>query len=495
MYGSTELLKVGKRGELNDATPLRYIRDPPKTLEGDMREIGRSEDGTRIVLHRSALEKRRKLKIPERAAELLENMKNDKVGGKIEDDAIRNRREQDQEWLQKACGPQLATLRPSDVQVDHTPTLNVKAELICSYNCNNEEKTLYVPGAPARWSAPKMPLTLPPRIINFEPSYTKDTISTHIWRAFEALQITQPSYDFANVDVVCEYTSLVKLLELVGERRDSAAWGAMRLDTRVVNKTLFLHVREPGNSTRLQRHDCENLKKAGSKIDYPQLEGTEHYRWHQYNIGPTRFAVLVEVPASKATAWKGRSSGVSARPGTFDPELNVIEIGQPKPFDELLLMQIVTKSLGPSARLPSFFFSRVRHQVDGFFTRKDGPCQIRRVSEQAMRNLHTWNVRQNLPILTGLLGQLQQVTLASESKACITIAYREHSNGPSRFDVYEPEFDQRTLSVRRVPDYYRLNPDFLPDDVVDRFWRSNKSRTSRRKEPTSSTGRKSNEAV
>ncbi|KAL1626659.1 hypothetical protein SLS54_002822 [Diplodia seriata] len=206
-------------------------------------------------------------------------------------------------WLKRGLGKQIATfdagtLTPGSVQVSSDSAF----EDVCSYSwAQRKNPSIYVPGAPPRWTSPTLPVTIP-----------QDTgahpIDHNAWKMpscpftplFSSLRTTNPSFSFTDVDVLANRNSLRKLLDLV----DNRVGQTFRIDATLVRNTLVLLRRErsvcaflpPTNGA--QHVSFGHGFEAAMTTPAPGLEGsTSHHRSIAYNLGDLKCVVQFEVDA------------------------------------------------------------------------------------------------------------------------------------------------------------------------------------------------------
>ncbi|KKY27167.1 putative geranylgeranyl pyrophosphate synthetase [Diplodia seriata] len=206
-------------------------------------------------------------------------------------------------WLKRGLGKQIATfdadtLTPVSVQVSSDSAF----EDVCSYSwAKRANPSIYVPGAPPRWTSPTLPVTVP-----------QDTgahpIDHNAWKMpscpftplFSSLRTTNPSFSFSDVDLLANRNSLRKLLDFV----DGRVGQTFRIDATLVRNTLVLQRRErsvcaflpPTNGA--QHVSFGHGFEAAMTTPSPGLEeSTSHHRTIAYNLGELKCVVQFEVDA------------------------------------------------------------------------------------------------------------------------------------------------------------------------------------------------------
>ncbi|KAL1640203.1 hypothetical protein SLS58_007154 [Diplodia intermedia] len=206
-------------------------------------------------------------------------------------------------WLKRGLGKQIATfdagtLTPGSVQVSSDSAY----EDICSYSwAKRKNPTIYVPGAPPRWTSPALPATVP-----------QDTgahpIDHNAWKMptcpfiplFSSLRATNPSFSFRAVDLLATRNSLRKLLDFV----DARVGQTFRIDATLARDTLVLLRRERSACAFLPPTNGAPHVSFGHGFEAavttpaPGLEAsTSHHRAISYDLGELKCVVQFEVDA------------------------------------------------------------------------------------------------------------------------------------------------------------------------------------------------------
>ncbi|KAF4611335.1 hypothetical protein G7Y89_g15678 [Cudoniella acicularis] len=106
----------------------------------------------------------------------------------------------------------------------HIQTENCK--FLASYNWTKaKDPTIFVPGAPALWIAPQLPITVPKDDAEARiAEHANRIIPPAFSPLFSALQIMQPSYSLLLVSLASERSSLRMLLDFAWGRKGSDDW-------------------------------------------------------------------------------------------------------------------------------------------------------------------------------------------------------------------------------------------------------------------------------
>jgi hypothetical protein len=147
----------------------------------------------------------------------------------------------DPSWMTtRIQGSPVHTINHSDVQdTDDLVTTLGGYELVCSYSWKNtSEPTIYVPGTPALWTPPSLPIQL-------EKDSGKHFTDQHGYRVpryqfepiFQTLTTMNPTKSFEKVHIVINRNSLQKLLAFASMKR---TYHQFHLSLDMIGDTLFL---------------------------------------------------------------------------------------------------------------------------------------------------------------------------------------------------------------------------------------------------------------
>ncbi|RFU27526.1 hypothetical protein B7463_g8813, partial [Scytalidium lignicola] len=169
-------------------------------------------------------------------------------------------------------------------------------KFLASYNWKKTEKpTIYVPGAPARWTSPKLPTTASKDTSESASEKGDKMILPPAYAPFFAsLQEMQPTYSFLPVSLVTDRNSLRKLLGFAsGHARQD--W---RIYVELVKDTLFL-IRWEADKRRIMTGSLNSgyghsLEKKFAKFDKDLKSSTHHHRIAEYDVGGMKWVVRYE---------------------------------------------------------------------------------------------------------------------------------------------------------------------------------------------------------
>lgn len=391
-------------------------------------------------------------------------------------------RKEERKELEDSCSTKIATIRHDELETSNArPKLSMSADLLCSYNCDKND-ILYIPGAPPRWTPPKASTfeLVPPRLTMSASPWTREDLWTHVLRALEAIRIMQPSFNLADIDIVCSMKALVHLIEFCN-KNDTLHGYTMHM----VEQTLFLDTFEPRAAGEWAMHSPrsslyqDRFVETTTTPEHDLLRSSKHYRWHRYTLGTLRCAVLVQVEAHTDKPNANLQPSVR-EPATYLNGVDVVRVGRAIPQDHLATLNCVRRGSGIMWRLPDVFFSKIENQIDGAYSASTPKhVTIRRLKQKNYtQDLGRWAAKDALPELITLLGKLKDIMAGSKAKTCVAIS--PGSDSPKRIDIYEPELDERVLDSRNVPHKYRVSPKVLPRTVIEQFWRPVQKKKSKR---------------
>ncbi|KAF2708517.1 hypothetical protein K504DRAFT_456511 [Pleomassaria siparia CBS 279.74] len=367
--------------------------------------------------------------------------------------------------LQQICAAKIATILPAELTDAPLEVKRHGARLICSYN-RDDKDNLYIPE----------------RHLTMNSVLLRPSMWSHLWYSFEAMEAMQPDFDFSTIDLVCTMKVLTSLLEF--SHGVSVGYG---FTTRLVEQTLFIDRFEGRSSPWLSStSEPEYPKEFIAAATTPEdgiPGGAKHYRWIQYKFGDLTCLVLVEVDAWTPKDGKSLVPEATIPPSEpyaskYVPDGSVFKVGLDVPQDLLIDLKAWRKSFGLTIKLPVWYFGRIETFITGFYKEYRGRASrtkgcttkdaVHRLKVDRAQTKHgSWKMILALPKVVTLLHRLRDVTKQSERLTTVAVTSSRHPG----LHTYEPEFDTRLLQRRNVAFQHRISPDFLPTDVIKRFWR------------------------
>lgn len=293
---------------------------------------------------------------------------------------------------------------------------------------------------------------------------------------FQAMNVTNPTFRFNDVDVITNRNSLRHLLDFCrGKCRDS-----FRIDLYLVQDTLVIERRE--RSTREMIRGRGNsgfghsFEQAVTQPPPGMTDIAGHHRVLRYDLGGLNCAVRFEVDAVYGMPEGGEGSRDSDAGTSVDQlaqALDNVAVGNSKGKPSRPVsrsVQVINRGTAPpqtqaaeiksirrngkhlSQMLPQLWFGRTPYLVRGYH--EDGTFTLIR-SENVDGSLRDWEAKdQNQSALRGvawLLGQLREAVRSSETKSCIAVGLSEK---PLKLQVF-------STPQRKLP---------LPEQVIEKFW-------------------------
>ncbi|KAF8855691.1 hypothetical protein BDZ45DRAFT_654934, partial [Acephala macrosclerotiorum] len=171
-----------------------------------------------------------------------------------------------------------------------------RCKFLASYNWTKAmEPTIFIPGAPALWIAPTLPIAISKDDGKAGVDQNFDRVPAPSFAPFFAAILTmQPSYSFLPTALITDRNSLRKLLDFAsGHRRED--W---RIEVELVKETLFLTRWEKnwvqiitGSFNSGYGHEFEN---AFLKFEEGLEDSSTHHRIVEYEIGGMKWVVRFE---------------------------------------------------------------------------------------------------------------------------------------------------------------------------------------------------------
>jgi hypothetical protein len=164
-----------------------------------------------------------------------------------------------------------------------------------SYLLTYKVDTYKYSGAPALWTAPTLPVTIPKDDGKALINQNFDRVMAPSFAPFFAALLTmQPSYSLLPISLVTDRNSLRKLLDFASGRPG----GNWRIEVELIEETLFL-TRWEKNPVRIitgsfhsgHGHEFEN---AFLKFEEGLEESSSHHRIEEYEIGGMKWVVRFE---------------------------------------------------------------------------------------------------------------------------------------------------------------------------------------------------------
>ncbi len=189
---------------------------------------------------------------------------------------------------------------------------------LSSYNwIEAAEPSIAVPGIPALWSPPKVPLPLKKDSgLIYIAQNAARLPESPLEPLFRALFITNPSFDIRPVDVVTDRNNIRKLLSFVdpGSSRNGLEAFTIKIE---VTKNTAVFCRDETKTTEYIAPD--EFRGFGHEFEkaytIPQLEGsTGHHRIISYRFGGLNFVVRHETDGS---VGGGTQEGLSSMLGAL----------------------------------------------------------------------------------------------------------------------------------------------------------------------------------
>ncbi|KAJ5751498.1 uncharacterized protein N7511_008463 [Penicillium nucicola] len=305
---------------------------------------------------------------------------------------------------------------------------------LCSYNWRRcLEPSIYVPGAPRKWSPHPLPITLTRDCPTSPEEQQYHPIPTyHFEPVFRALTAVNSDFRFDDVDLVTNRNNLRKLLQWV----EGAARRDFRIDLDIVNDTLFMTRWEANNSVlRSGSHNPaygSNFEKFSSNYQEDLVDSTDHHRVIHYTLGALKCVVRSEVDAyyvkvgepqslTGLVADAPRSASTKNYPVTSTDNYKPTEVlhrGCGIPTAATLEIKSCQERCRLDGFMPQLWFSRTPRIMIGYH--REGT--FTRVQEwDAGSRFLAWELQhqENLRKLVGLIAELKRIVRATKAPCAI----------------------------------------------------------------------------
>jgi hypothetical protein len=323
-------------------------------------------------------------------------------------------------------------------------TWNQDPEFLCSYNwqaSTDDTNTIFVPGAPAKWTPPTLPHTLDQ---DSGYSYSDYNYARQPGKPYEpmfaALSIMNPTYDFTPIDVLADRNNLRVLLEFV----QGKANGPFRLDLFTVFNTLII-VRNEG---RWWKHaDGKsyggNFEKFFTTPTKGMEDATSHYRAIRYPMGPLNVVCRFEADAyddgvesvlTESEREAVVSGGLPSRPTfRYNAPIRVLQKGHIVPTSQMVELKTQAKKeeFRPVICQDQLWFGRTSLLYTGPYGPEGGLISRIRF-EDATARVKKWEDKnqENLRKLAGLLQILKDIMKKERRPNRAVVLVREDKAGP-----------------------------------------------------------------
>lgn len=383
--------------------------------------------------------------------------------------------------LSKLRGPAFQEiLAPDVVACEQEVTWNEDPEIICSYNWSSTDdgsNTIYVPGAPTKWTPRDIPYNVPGDA-GFHPTdynYVRQP-SDPFSAVFNALTIANPDLNLKNSDILADRNNLRTLLEVV----QGKTVGPFRLDLYLIFNTLIIVRREDGFWRRSDGKSYGfNFEKHFTTPTPDMADASSHYRAIRYRMGPLRVVCRFEADAYVDTAADMLSESEAAAivpPVPIEPDLlkrpnftyrapfKVLQKGHFVPGHQLLELKTQVerpREDGQSnvACQDQLWFGRTTHLYTGRY--ESGTGKILYVKkEDATERIKKWEERhqESLRKLVGLLTLLRDICRKQGGPVKGVVLVREDPKGPlvvhkmqDKRKIVQREFFERHWLVHNKP--------------------------------------------
>lgn len=343
-------------------------------------------------------------------------------------------------------------LTPDIVACEQEVTWDEDPEIVCSYNWSSTadgSNTIYVPGAPTKWTPKNVPYNVPGDA-GFHPTdynYVRQPADPFS-AVFNALTIANAHWNFRDTDILADRNNLRVLLEVV----QGKTVGPFRLDLYLIFDTLIIVRREDGFWRRSDGKSYGfNFEKHFTTPTPDMADASSHYRAIRYRMGPLRVVCRFEADAYVDTAADGMfdSEAAAAIPPipieadlmkrpvfTYRAPFKVLRKGHFVPSEQLL--ELKTQAERPREDGQSnvscqdqLWFGRTTHLYTGRY--ESGTGKILYIKkEDATERIKKWEERhqESLRKLVGLLTKLRDICRQQDGPSKAVILVREDPRGP-----------------------------------------------------------------
>lgn len=367
--------------------------------------------------------------------------------------AQKKKKERKERVLSKWRGRILQTILSPDVEpCRQEVTWDEDPEIVCSYNWSSAvdgSNTIYVPGAPTKWTPQDIPYNVPGDA-GFHPTdynYVRqpgDPFSA----VFHAMAVANPDFALKDCDILADRNNLRVLLEVV----QGKTVGPFRLDLYLIFNTLIIVRREDGFWRRSDGKSYGfNFEKHFTTPTPDMTDATSHYRAIRYRMGPLRVVCRFEADAYVDTTPDILSESEAATvipPIPMEPDLmkrpqfsyhapfKVLQKGHIVPGNQLL--ELKTQVERPREEGQSnvscqdqLWFGRTTHLYTGRYEAGTGKI-LKIKKEDATERVKRWEDKnqEELRKLVGLLIMLRGICREQEGPSKAVILVREDPRGP-----------------------------------------------------------------
>jgi hypothetical protein len=228
-------------------------------------------------------------------------------------------------WMTKnITGPRIRLITHFDVQDTDIPvTTTTGYEFLCSY-CwkKSAHPTIYVPGTPARWTPPSLPVQLKQDSgYHFVDQHSYRVPKFQFEPIFQSLAIMNPTKQFDDIDIVVNRNTIQKLFAFASSKRH---YDAFHVNLDMVGNTLFISRKEKHAQTQ-QRSGYGRTFESDFTTEDSSLEGVHgHHRVIQYDLGGIQIAIRIE-----ADGYYSSEDLPDIEPPTELPFRNIFNVFEP----------------------------------------------------------------------------------------------------------------------------------------------------------------------
>ncbi|KAK1638492.1 hypothetical protein BDP81DRAFT_315711 [Colletotrichum phormii] len=359
------------------------------------------------------------------------------------------------EWLYISALKHVETVSNHLIEPTEGPVASAVSDfsVVCSYNWSGAyEPTIFVPGAPAKYKKPSLPLKLKS---DHGIQYVDHNVYRNLVMPFEpmmrAASIMNPSANFDNVDIVISRGGLQRLLDFgKGKSQES-----FRVELNLVNNTLFVAWRKEKNSFRVSRLPGKEswghaFEDAFTEYDAGLESSVSHHRVIQYNIGEIKCIVRHEVDGAyygsdeaEENAPTNTEDGETPPSATknatltgkerISKETRAIQRGREAPPSSILELKARPR-MEPWEAMNQMYFGRTPHLIIGQHEKGEFTNVRTEDCESMMETWEWWN-HEPLNKLAYLLGSLRE-----RVKKAI-------AEGKRAFAIYNTMWDKTALEI------------------------------------------------
>ncbi|PSN67762.1 hypothetical protein BS50DRAFT_572782 [Corynespora cassiicola Philippines] len=375
----------------------------------------------------------------------------------------------------------LEDLKPYSKRIDYT-----KTSLVCSYSIGSDEnKVLYIPGAPKRWVNRRLPFA----------------VEQHAWGAarflwpfdeglnvqFEAIRSSNPDFDFPSVDIYCASGGVLRnLYQFCDTRLPNRP---RRFLLQLIGTTLFIRMAIPSQNSEsgLPSNGFGfgvAFERAFTEQDDSMAEDTMHMRTIQYKLGYLNCVVNCEIDAwvsdrdETSFTLPQRGDAVVDLPlqGQYAIERagrniedfsRIVEL-KSTADGKLRHNKIRDRNLGHAA----LFFSRVEQKIEGVYSPQHVAFRDIRVTDCQSSRFNEWlDDKSSQHSLRGLVALLNQLRISGlNSKNGLYSIILNRSDDP--VEMYEVKLDVEKLDAPGIHEASGFPDSLVHSGYVDLFWRS-----------------------